>query len=135
MQEFLRSPYLVIAGDESLRNGDKKFPIFVSFWHTMSRSPWWERLRVCSMKDKTAKTQAERFYEMIVHVIRFLFGEEERMRSDAAANANGGGHHNIRGSIRVGGWRSSWAREAGGEVVGWWVDEGRSLLLKVKYSL
>lgn len=29
---ILQSPFLCVAADESLRNGDKKYPIFVSFW-------------------------------------------------------------------------------------------------------
>lgn len=31
-EAILKAPFLLVAGDESLRNGDKKFPIFVSFF-------------------------------------------------------------------------------------------------------
>ena len=33
IKAILQSPYLVIAGDESLRNGDTKYQILPAFYH------------------------------------------------------------------------------------------------------
>eukprot|EP00904_Undaria_pinnatifida_P011774 jgi/Undpi1/7727/HiC_scaffold_23.g10200.m1 len=68
---IMRAPYLCIAADESLRNGDKKYPIFVSFWDVAAEAVWWGPVRVCVMKDKTAETQAQLFYETIVDVLKY----------------------------------------------------------------
>lgn len=68
---ILAAPFLLVAADESLRNGNKTFPIFVFFWHEETDSPWWGLFRVCSMKDKTAETQASLFYDTIVNDLKY----------------------------------------------------------------
>ena len=52
------APFVLIAGDESLRNGDKIFPSFIAFWDQVADAPWWGLYRMTSMDDKTAETQA-----------------------------------------------------------------------------
>lgn len=68
---FRRRPFLVVAGDESLRNGDNKFPVIVSYWHVEDDEPLWGLFRVCNMKDKTAETQATLFFEAVVNEIKY----------------------------------------------------------------
>lgn len=68
---ILQAPWLLIAGDESLLKGDKKFPVFVACWDIVAGKPWWGLLRMCSMKDKTAETQATLFFETIVDVLMY----------------------------------------------------------------
>ena len=66
-EAILKAPFLLVAKDESLRNGDKKFPIFVALFCEEIDSPWWGLFRVCNMKDKTAETQAQLFYDTIIN--------------------------------------------------------------------
>lgn len=93
IKSILLAPHLVIAGDESPRKGDKKFPIFVAFWNVVVGAPWWGMLRVCSMKDKTAKTQAELFYDTIVEVLGYPRDRVMYVLSDntASVSAKNGG--------------------------------------------
>ncbi|CAB1107038.1 unnamed protein product [Ectocarpus sp. CCAP 1310/34] len=71
VKAVVRAPFLLIVGDESLRNRDKKFPVFVAFHDVEADAPWFGLLRVCSMKDKTAETQAQLFYETIVDTLGY----------------------------------------------------------------
>lgn len=66
---ILEAPFLLIAGDESQRHGDKKYPVFLSFWHR--DAPWWGLFRVCNIPDKTAETQASVFYDIIVNDLKY----------------------------------------------------------------
>ncbi|CAM9511966.1 unnamed protein product, partial [Ectocarpus fasciculatus] len=86
---ILKAPYLLIAGDESLRKGDKKFPIFVGFWDVVADAPWWGLLRMCSMKDKTAETQAALFYDTIVNVLKYPRHQVLYVLSDNTASVSG----------------------------------------------
>lgn len=71
MKAILAAPFLLVAGDESLRHGYKKFPIFVAFHDVKADAPWWGMLRVCNMKDKTAETQAHLYFDIIVNVLKY----------------------------------------------------------------
>lgn len=71
IETILKAPFLLIAGDESLRSGDKKSPIFVAFHDMEADAPWWGMLRICNMKDKTAETQASLFYDTIVNFLGY----------------------------------------------------------------
>lgn len=71
VKAILAAPFLLVAGDESLRNGDKKFPIFVAFHDVATDSPWWGPFRICNMKDKTAETQAHLFFDTIVNILKY----------------------------------------------------------------
>lgn len=86
---ILRAPFLCVAADESLRHGDKKYPIFVSFWDVVSGAPWWGAFRVCVMKDKTAETQAQLFYETIVDVLKYPRERVLYVLSDNTASVSG----------------------------------------------
>ncbi|CAB1102370.1 unnamed protein product [Ectocarpus sp. CCAP 1310/34] len=86
---ILKAPYLLIAGDESLRKGDKKFPIFVACWDVVAGRPWWGLLRMCSMKDKTAETQASIFFETIVNVLKYPRHQVLYVLSDNTACISG----------------------------------------------
>lgn len=86
---ILRAPFLCVAADESLRNGDKKFPIFVSFWDVEVDARWWGTLRICVMKDKTAETQAQLFFDTIVDVLGYSRGRVLYVLSDNTASVSG----------------------------------------------
>lgn len=88
---ILGSDYLLIAGDESLRKGDKKFPIFVAFWDAVAGKPWWGLLWMCSMEDKTAETQATLFYETIVDVLKYPRHRVLYVLSNNTASVSGAG--------------------------------------------
>ena len=66
-----KAPFLLIAGDESVRHGDKKYPMFVAFWDTAANAPWWGLFRMTSMDDKTAETQAKKMYETIIEELEY----------------------------------------------------------------
>ncbi|CBJ34137.1 expressed unknown protein [Ectocarpus siliculosus] len=90
VKAILKAPFLLIAGDESLRNGDKKFPIFVAFYDVEADAPWFGLVRVCSMKDKTAETQAQLFYETIVDTLGYPKHQRERTKGNANGVQGGG---------------------------------------------
>ncbi|CAN0535859.1 unnamed protein product, partial [Ectocarpus sp. 12 AP-2014] len=69
--------------------GDKKFPIFVAFWDVVAGAPWWGLLRMCSMKDKTAETQATLFYETIVDVLKYPRNQVLYVLSENTASVSG----------------------------------------------
>lgn len=89
MKVVWKAPYIVIAGDESLRNRDEKFPVFVSLWDVNAHEPWCRLLRMCSMKDKTAKTQAELFYNVITNVLGYPRHQVLFVLSDNTASVSG----------------------------------------------
>ena len=75
------------AGEQA-QQGNKKFPIFVAFWHVGVGAPWGGMLRVCRIKDKTAKTQAELFYDTIVDVLGYPRGRVMFVLSDNTASVS-----------------------------------------------
>ncbi|CAN0365417.1 unnamed protein product [Ectocarpus sp. 6 AP-2014] len=91
VKAILKAPFLLIAGDESLRNGDKKFPIFVAFYDVEADAPWFGLVRVCSMKDKTAETQAQLFYETIVDTLGYPKHQVLYVLSDNTASVSSDG--------------------------------------------
>lgn len=84
-----RAPFLLIAADESVRNGDKKFPIFLSFWHDDSDEPWYGLFRVCNMRDKTGETQASLFYDTIINDLKYPPSQVLFVLSDNTASVSG----------------------------------------------
>lgn len=86
---ILAAPFLVIAADESCRNGDKKYPIFIAFWDHVADAPWWGMFRVCRMKDKTAETQATLLVETIVDVLKYPRERVLYVLSDNTASVSG----------------------------------------------
>ena len=89
-EAIMRAPCLCVAADESLWNGDKKYPIFVSFWDAAAETVWWGLVRgVCVMKDKTAETQAQLFYETIVDVLKYPRKRVLYVLSDNMASVSG----------------------------------------------
>ncbi|CAB1100631.1 unnamed protein product [Ectocarpus sp. CCAP 1310/34] len=91
VKAVLRAPFLLIADDESLRNEDKKFPVFVAFHDVEADAPWFGLLRVCSMKDKTAETQAQLFYETIVDTLGYPKHQVLFVLSDNTASVSSEG--------------------------------------------
>ena len=72
-----------------MRHGEKKYPIFVSFWDVARRVPWWGVRRVCVMKDETAETQAQLFYDIIVNVWKYPRERVHYVLSDNTASVSG----------------------------------------------
>lgn len=85
---IMRAPFLCVAADESMRNVDKKNPLFVSFWDVEADAPWWGAFRICIMKDKTAETQAQLFYETIVDVLKYPLERVLYVLSDNTASVS-----------------------------------------------
>ena len=86
---ILRAPSLCVAADESMRHGEKKYPIFVAFCDVARRVPWWGVFRVCVMNDKTAETQAQLFYDTIVNVWKYPRERVHHVLSDNTASVSG----------------------------------------------
>lgn len=89
IKAILKAPFLMIAGDESLRKMDEKFPIFVAFWDVEAGKPWWGLLRMASMKDKTAETQAALFFDTIVNVLKYPRSQVMYVLSENTASVSG----------------------------------------------
>lgn len=86
---ILQGPCMCVGANESLRNGDKKYPIFVSFWDVAAGAPWWGCFRVCTMKDETAEAQACLFYETIVDVLKYPRERVLYVLADNTASVSG----------------------------------------------
>ena len=68
IRSILQAPYLLVVGDEHCGRETNFSPFCWRFWNVGDWAPWWGMLRVCSVKDKTAKTQAELSYDTVVNV-------------------------------------------------------------------
>lgn len=73
-----------------LRHGDKKLPIFVSFWDQEADSSWSGVFHVCSMSDEAAERQTCLFDEMVVNVLCYPCGRATFVLSDNTASVSEG---------------------------------------------
>lgn len=69
IKSLQKAPYLLVAVDESTREGDKNFPHFVAFWDAETERPWWGLLRIATIEDKASEVQT--YHDTIVGVLKF----------------------------------------------------------------